>query len=311
MPGAVDEILGGDQAVMLASVTPARGVVLSPVTNFGLRDRVADTLTFNSSVGGWKKLERIRRDPRAALAFHTRAHRYADRPEYVLVQGAATVSVPIADDPESLGATWERFDGPRPTGPIWDRWLRVYYTRVLVEVAVERIIVWPDLTCSGTPEVYGPSLPGPPAPQPPPAKGAGPRLDQAKAARRAGEFPDVLLGWTGSDGLPLVVPVGVTGDNPDGLVLDVPPGLVPAGGRRAGLTAHSFRKHNLGQSRHILGQSRRIHTGWLANGAQARYAPHTEVAYRLPSARLAYRVGMGVAMRVALSRSRRAGVHVL
>ncbi|MQY09853.1 pyridoxamine 5'-phosphate oxidase family protein [Actinomadura macrotermitis] len=304
-PDAVDEIVGGDQAVMLATVTPAGGAVLTPVTNFAVRDRDAGTVTVNSAAGGWKKLERIRRNPRVALAFHTREHGYSDRPEYVLVQGTATLSEPVADYPETLGENWERFDGPRATGPVWDRWLRVYYTRVLIEVAVERVIVWPDLACRGVPQVHGADLPaGPPPPQAPPGKGTGPRVDHVKAARKAAGLPDVLLGWAGADGFPMAVPVRIAGHDEGGVLLDPPAGLVPAGGRRAGLTAHSF-------TRHVIGQDQHVHTGWLEAGPQVRYAPHTRLSYRMPPSRLVYRAGVGLAMRIALRRAERAGVQVL
>src|SRR5918999_4821765 len=88
-PDSADEILAGDQTVALAYVTPAKGVVVAPVTNFGLRDRATGTTTPNSSIGAWKKLDRIRRNPQVALAFHTREHGFTDRPEYVLLQGTA------------------------------------------------------------------------------------------------------------------------------------------------------------------------------------------------------------------------------
>ena len=88
--------------MILAYVTPASGVVLTPVTNFGVRDREAGTVTVNTSVGAWKKLDRIRRNPHVALAFHTRAHARHDRPEYVLVQGRASLSEPIPDYPASV-----------------------------------------------------------------------------------------------------------------------------------------------------------------------------------------------------------------
>ncbi len=42
-PDTVDEILGGDHVVMLAYVTPASGVVLTPVTNFAVRPRSGHT----------------------------------------------------------------------------------------------------------------------------------------------------------------------------------------------------------------------------------------------------------------------------
>src|SRR5260370_39307737 len=86
-PDTVEEILDGDHAAMLAYVTPAGGVVLAPVSNFGLHDRTESVVTINSSVGAWRKLDRIRRDQQAAIAFHTRAHATHDRPEYVLVHG--------------------------------------------------------------------------------------------------------------------------------------------------------------------------------------------------------------------------------
>lgn len=302
-PDSVDEILGGDQAVMLAYRTPASGVVLAPVTNFAVRDRDAGTITVNSSVGAGKKLDRIRRDPRVALAYHTRVHGFSDRPEYVLVQGEATLSDPIPDYPATIGENWERFDGPRATGPLWDWWMRVYYLRVGIEITAERVTAWPDLGCRGAPEVYGAELPAGPPPQHLPARGAGPRIDHARAAAGAARLPDVLLGWVGADGFPVAVPVGVAGDEDGGIALDAPDGLVPPGGRRAGLTAHSF-------TRHVLGQHQQVHTGWLeADPARGRvvYAPHTKAGHRLPPSTLVYRLAVGFATRQRYRTAQRAG----
>ncbi|MFD0854230.1 pyridoxamine 5'-phosphate oxidase family protein, partial [Actinomadura adrarensis] len=111
---AVDDVLDGDLAVMLAYRTPARGVVLTPMTNFALRDRQAGTVTLATSLGMWKKLDRMRKDPHVALAFHTRRHGYGSRPEYVLVQGKASFSWrPDRVWLESIRDEWERFMGPR------------------------------------------------------------------------------------------------------------------------------------------------------------------------------------------------------
>jgi hypothetical protein len=90
----------------------AAGAVLLPVNNYAVaRDAATGTLTaINSSVGGWRKLERIRRNPRVALAFHTRTHGLSPRPEYVLVQGTASLSEPIPDYPATVGECWERFE---------------------------------------------------------------------------------------------------------------------------------------------------------------------------------------------------------
>src|SRR3712207_6307202 len=107
-PDNVDAVLDGDQAIVLAYLTPARGVVLMPVTNFALRDREAGTITaVNSSSGVWTKLERVRANPQVALVYHTREHGSVDRPEYVLVQGRASLSAPVADYPGSLDGRWE------------------------------------------------------------------------------------------------------------------------------------------------------------------------------------------------------------
>ena len=107
-PDTVDEIFEGDCVVLLAYVTPAAGVLLTPVMNFRVRDRARGTLTVvNSSVGVWKKLERIRRNPRVALALHTRRHGANCRAECVLVQGKASLSETVADYPAVYSAAWE------------------------------------------------------------------------------------------------------------------------------------------------------------------------------------------------------------
>src|SRR2546428_13819659 len=95
----------------------------------------------------------------------------------------------------------------RPS-PVVEGVLRVWALRLDIQIAVERILAWPELDCSGTPEVYGAPLPlESPAPQAPPARGTSPRINGARAARAAARLPDVLLGWGAADGFPLIVPV--------------------------------------------------------------------------------------------------------
>jgi hypothetical protein len=157
-----------------------------------------------------------------------------------------------------------------------------------IDVAVERIVVWQNLACTGAPEVIGTPLPdSPPPPQDPPKKGTGPRIDHGKAARRAARLPNVELGWIGADGFPVVGPVEITGTRPGGMLLRGP--TLPPGGRRAGLTAHAF-------SRGVIGQNQRKHTGWLdvePDGGEAVYAPHTESSYRFPANRTLYQLVSG------------------
>jgi hypothetical protein len=306
-PDGVDEIFGGDQVVAFAHVTPARGVVLTPLTNTGLHEREAGTMTpVSSSVGMWRKLERIQRNPHVAVAYHTREHGFSDRPEYVLVQGRASLS--SLSDPswvERHLENWERFSGRRDVSPIAEHWLHAYHWRVGVEIAVERVIVWPDTACRGAPEVHGaPTRAELPKPQSPPAKGTAPRIDHLRAARRARRLPNVLLGWVGGDEFPVIVPVRVAGTEERGIVLESPGGAaVPSGGRRAGLLAHSF-------ARYTFGQHQRKHTGWLVaepGAGRVVYAPHTETGYWLPESKLLYRIGSGFVTRRGLRAARRAG----
>lgn len=305
-PLAVDEILAGDQAVALAHVTPASGVVLTPLNNYGLRDRVTGTVApLSSSVGMWRKLERIDANPQIAVAFHTREHGLSDRPEYVLVQGRASLS-PLSDRGwvERHREAWERSSGPRDVGLLWERWLRVYHWRVGVEIALERLVVWPDLACNGVPMVHGAPLPaGPAEPQRPPANGTAPRVDHVRAARRAERRPNVLLGWVGADGFPIVVPVKIAGTEEGGIRLEAPRGVLPSGGRRAGLLAHSFARYTFGQHKHQ-------HTGWLeveASGGRALYSPHSEHGYHLPRSTFLYRLSAGFVTRRGYRAGRKAG----
>lgn len=303
----VEEILDGDHAVALAYATPAHGVVLAPVSNFGLNDREAGILTVNSSVGAWKKLERIRRNPQVTIVFHTRAHATHDRSEYVLVQGRASLQPPLADYPASILEHWERIEPWRDLGPLWRRWLRIYALRVEIQIKVERVVVWPDLKCQGTPEVEGVELPvEPPRAQERPAKGTAPRVNQTRAARRAARLPNVLLGWIAADGFPFVIPVGVGAADEHGIRLKSSSAVLPSGGRRAGLTAHWF-------SHGVVGQKQMICTGWMeveqGSGA-VTYSPHTLAAYRMPSSRFIYRVAVGLFTRLRYREARQSATDV-
>jgi hypothetical protein len=305
-PDAVDDILGGDQVVALASVTPASGVVVAPVTNFALRDSRSGTVTVNSSVGAWKKVQRIRQNPHVALAFHTRTHGFSDRPEYVLIQGRAMVSAPIPDYPSSISGNWERFGDPPATNPLWRWWLRVYYLRVRIDVEVERVTAWPDLVCRDIAQTYGEAMPSRPGPsQRPPSHGTGPRVDHVRLARVTSHLPHVLLGWVGADQFPVVTPVDIAGTSDSGILLRAAHRLLPEGRRRAGLAAHAF-------TRHVLGQHQRLATGWLEfepTQDLAVYAPHTSFGYRMPPSKLLYRSAVGLATRTGLRRAHRAGVY--
>ncbi|WP_040815475.1 hypothetical protein [Nocardia concava] len=279
-PDEVDDVLGGDLTCALACNTDAGGAVVSAVAPIGLRDRERGTVGVTTSLGFGRKLLRIKKDPRVALAYHARTHGLADpaNQRFVLVQGLATFDPhPDRAALDTIGEQATPYLGPPRRGPFWDRWLSAYYAdRVLVTVEVRRIIVWPDLLAAGEPEVFGEPMPAnPPAPQKPPAKGTAPRVDTPEAAHRAAKLPHHLIAYRQSDGYPAILPFTSPTADPDGLRISVRADL-PPGGRRAGILSHDYRPK-------LIGLETRQHTGWLdvADG-QATYAPHTASGFVAP-----------------------------
>jgi hypothetical protein len=278
-PDHVDEILGGDLTAALGYATPAGGAVVMAVAPIGLRDRELGTVGFTTSLGFAKKLDRLRREPRVALAYHAREHGGSARREYVLVQGRAEpVERPSPAERAEVREHAERHLGKGRSGWFWDRWLREYYeVRIPVRVHVERLTVWPELDCSGAPDLEG--LPDPvmsPEPQPPPKKGTGPRVDVERAMKRLRRTPHRLLAHLGADGYPVVAPVELQAADERGIELRSPAGLMPAGARRAGLLGHDYRPK-------LVGLTARQYTGWLeAAGNEGLYAPHSETGFVAP-----------------------------
>jgi len=303
-PDEVDAVIAGDLTAAAAYGTPAGGAVVTAVAPIGLRDRERGRVTFTTSLGLGRKLERLRKDPRIALAYHAREHGFAEgNPRYVLVQGTATVvdqpDRAYLDDVVTPAAT--RFMGAPKRGRFWDRWLSAYYAdRVPVEVDVTRIVVWPDLDAAGELEVHGEPLPdSDPESQQAPKKGTGPRVDVARAAKRIARLPHRLLGYRGADGHPVVVPAEVGAASADGLALTSRARL-PEGERRAGLLAHRY-------NRQLVGIASRQHAGWLTvTGDSALYAPHTEGGFTAPANKTLLLLGNGYMARRGLKRARKA-----
>ena len=298
-PATDDAILAGDLTAALAYRTPAGGVVLTPVAPIGMRDSDARTVTFTTSLGFGRKLDRIDANPEVALAYHARQHGFASDPRYVVVQGRA--SYDAKPDRELLETQVQpastRFMGAPRRGIFWDRWLRAYYQdRVLVTVSVTRLISWADDRCAGEPLVSGEPLPAaqPPA-QAPPRNGTAPRIDVARAQRRIAALPHVLLGWVGADGLPLVSPVKPGEASARGIAVNGP--LLPREGRRAGLLAHRYEPQ-------LVGLEARQYTGWLQDGI---YAPHTEQGFRAPANKTVLLLANGFMARRGLKRAQAQG----
>jgi hypothetical protein len=278
---------------------------VTAVAPIGMRDREQGTVTFTTSLGFGKKLQRIQRNPRVALAYHAREHGFAARPDFVLVQGEA---VPETQPDRAfledvVGPQAERFMGPPRRGKLfWDRWLQEYYgDRVPVTVRIERIVAWPDGRGAGEPRIFGAPLPAePPAAQAEPKNGAGPRLDAEKSGQKIAALPNQLLGFVGADGYPEVRPVTIGGGEPGGISLSAARAL-PPGGRRAGLLAHRYNAR-------LVGLAARGHTGWMSVDADPRhalYAPHTGFAFRAPGNKTLLLLANGFLAKRGLRQARR------
>jgi len=299
----VDQILHGDLTTAIAYLTPAGGAVATAVAPVGLRDRNAGVVSFTTSLGFGKKIDRIRRDPKVALAYHAREHGFAGgNNRYVLVQGdAEIVEAPDREYLETVvGPAAERFMGKPKRGPFWDRWLAAYYAdRVPVNVTGRRILVWDGLDCAGDPQVLGEPLPAePPAPQNEPGKGAGPRIECDRALRSLEGLSHRLLTYKDADGYPMVLPVEIRGAGSEGLRLRAARTL-PPGGRRAGLLAHRYNAQ-------LVGLASRLHTGWMTVGEDrtaALYAPHTEAGFKAPANKTLLLLGNGFLARRGLKKA--------
>jgi Pyridoxamine 5'-phosphate oxidase len=300
-PDEVDEVIGGDLTAGVAYVTPAGGAVVTAVAPIGLRDRDMGTVSFTTSLGFGRKLERIEKDPRVALAYHARDHGRSTSPRYVLVQGDATVvKEPDPEYLEFIGRQATPYLGEPRRGFFWDRWLSAYYAdRVPVHVSVHRILSWPDLRCAGEPDVHGAPLPDPPAAQEPPGKGTGPRVDCARAGSALARLPHQLLAFRGGDGYPVVLPVEVASADAGAVHLHSASEL-PEGGRRAGFLAHGYKPK-------LIGLAARQHTGWLqVEDGRVLYAPHTSSAFRAPANKTLLLLGNGYLARRGLKKARQA-----
>ena len=301
-PDEADIVIAGDLTAALAYVTPAGGAVVTAVAPICLRDRAAGTVSFTTSLGFGKKLERIARNPRVALAYHAREHGFADADDFVLVQGDATAATNPDRDylDNTLRPQAARFMGPPKEGKLfWDRWLREYYQdRVPVSVGVERLSVWDNLRCAGACVIHGAPHAGEPPAQPEPKQGTGPRIDTERAARRLRGLDHVLLAYVGGDGYPEILPVEIGESGPDGIRIASSRAL-PPGGRRAGLLAHSFKPK-------LIGLAARQHTGWLTvDEGGALYAPHTETGFRAPANKTLLLLANGLLAKQGLRRARR------
>jgi len=293
-----DQIIGGDLTATLAYLTPAGGAVATPVAPIGLRDREAGTVAFTTSLGFGRKLDRIKANPRVALAYHAREHGFADSPAFVLVQGNAAYDAnPDADMlAERIRPASERFMGAAKTGFFWDRWLDAYYAdRVLVTVQVERVLVFAQPDCTDEPEVFGAAREQRAAePQDPPKGGTGPRVDVARASVRLRKLPHVLLAYAGADGFPIIGPVSVRESSAEGMCLS---GELPPGSRRAGLLGHRYEPQ-------LIGLEARQHTGWLADGL---YAPQTESGFQAPANKTVLLLANGFMAKRGLKKARAIG----
>jgi hypothetical protein len=100
----------------------------------------------------------------------------------------------------------------------------------------------------------------------------------------------------------VAVPVEFAGHDGAGLRLVTPPGLLPPGGRRAGLLAHAYRAQ-------LVGLSTRTFTGWLevAGDGTAVYAPHTSRGFIAPPRKKLLLISNGLLAKYGIWQARRHG----
>jgi hypothetical protein len=296
-PDDVDEILCGDLVVGVGTLTAKGGVALASVATLGIRDREAGTVGFTTSMGFGRKLERIARDPRLAIAYHTRQHGGSQRPGYVLVQGRATVRMVARREVMDRAAACL---GQVADGRFWDWWLKTYYDdRVLVSVQVERILWWPDN--ESTAVVLGRPLPA--------VEAASQVADgdpwQPRAALRwadrASRRGHLLLGTVEADGMPLILPVDIVQRIGGCLGLRPTRGAIPSGSRRAGLLGHDFHPR-------LIGLWTSTGTGWLeARDGNGTWSPHTSHFFYAPPVKSLLLLGNGAAARWGYRQAVRSG----
>jgi hypothetical protein len=193
--------------------------------------------------------------------------------------------------------------GNVPRGPLWDRLLHEYFfERVFVELELKRIVAWPDLSAGDEPKVSGDTWPGPASEQSPPKNGSGPRVDVDRIAARVAVLPHRVVALRGADGFPVVVPIELAGHDREGLRLAVPTGLLPPGGRRAGMLAHAFRPQLVGLRTMTL-------TGWLHvnRDGMAVYAPHTTKGFVAPPMKKTLLISNGLFAKFGMWQAKRGG----
>ncbi len=97
------------------------------------------------------------------------------------------------------------------------------------------------------------------------------------------------------------MPVSIDGGSAEGLHLRAAPGLIPSGGRRAGIIGHSYRPK-------LIGLGARQHTGWL-HGAdpagRALYSPHTSASFDAPPNKTLLLIANGFMAKRNLKKARR------
>jgi hypothetical protein len=121
-------------------------------------------------------------------------------------------------------------------------------------------------------------------------------VDVESARRKLAALPHTLVAHVQADGYPTIAPVEVGDASDAGITLRAPDGVLPAGGRRAGVLAHDYRPKLIGLTSHQ-------HTGWLQDGV---YAPHTTSGFRAPANKTLLLLGNGYLARRGLKRARRA-----
>ena len=171
-----------------------------------------------------------------------------------------------------------------------------------MEVDVERMTVWADDRCAELRDTIGSRRPASRPPRMNRRRARARGSTRSVPQQRLRSLDHLLLAYVGADGYPEVVPVQIEGAGPDGIRL-TSERLLPPGGRRAGMLAHSYRPK-------LIGLAARQHTGWLTVDEDgALYAPHTESGFRAPANKTALLLANGLLAKRGLRKARRAAAR--
>ncbi len=147
LPGEVEEVFRRFFTCELSTLTREGTPVTWPVGALWLPER--QRFLISTSVGLAQKALNIRRDARVSMLFSDPTGSGLTRPPAVLVQGRADAPDVVRTSLTGFEAYWLRIFQGQPKGRLWTStaltrsFFDWYFLRLYIDVAPERLFVWP------------------------------------------------------------------------------------------------------------------------------------------------------------------------